>query len=769
MPKNKPQDHAIPNGSDLLKKLRALAPPQRSAALREGLLAATSVGDADAAAPLAWALVELAALPATRIEGPVWNPLRWWTEHRIKGSDAALSAIAASWTTLSEDVRKAAMGVGEDRWEFACRSALRDGRPAVRINVATLVAQSGEVALASLASELLADPLDGVARQAELTLVALAVQARRARWSQGEQRAWDHARETSELWGPVLRPTSLRTAPRADELLSLGLSKALESFQDHRRRGVLLSVILLCDRGFVRGSGGAGKDARKELLRVIESREHTANGPLMSMLRARALPMGRLRALEWLHLPAARRGAAARLARAEAVWDHELVLSAAHLCLRPARKDSLRGVTVAPRAKAASDGGALPSHAVTRALSVSARRMLPLWSSSINAPAPLRHTALGALLGDEDPVARLSAVGHGPGSLLCDRGLDGDARVCRSECLAWGGGAAARRTATPDADRSRLLALFSRLPHPTVRTLASMDRAHDADPFSPALAVASPEGVATAYRALASGRTEFITELGTRLALGSSHTWAGAIHLARRLLLVPEVEGLLRDIVTKGAGSADVVRAVAQAVSALGDSTSQTALLALRDATTHADARIRANAVEALAKHLRLARGLARANGSPMEAREQPSPFLFELKDDPHHRVRANALRAVIIDASADPAVAAKRPKREDRITESKPSGSLNAAAESLASMLSDDRTMHRLAGTWLAWKTLGAGGQLRLHAHWPDLVTQVGDIARKDPEPKVRLRAARCAQMVESSMSVAAIQTAARSEGLLL
>ncbi len=96
-------------------------------------------------------------------------------------------------------------------------------------------------------------------------------------------------------------------------------------------------------------------------------------------------------------------------------------------------------------------------------------------------------------------------------------------------------------------------------------------------------------------------------------------------------------------------------------------------------------------------------------------------------------------------------------PLREQALFEAK-ADAVGSGVDALASMLSDDRSMHRLAGAWLAWKVRPAGGPLRLPERWPEIVGRIAEVAQSDVEPKVRARAARCAQLVEASLAAASM-----------
>lgn len=748
-----------------LKSVQRLSALAQASLLREALLAVPMCGDAERATPYAWALLELATLPAIKPTGPAWSPFRAWAERRARAADAALSGVVACWGACGADVRAAAMGVGKDRWEAACRVALADSRPQVRRAAARAVAEIGSPELSTVAASIVQDSDPEIARSGELALVGMVVTSRSGQWSEGEREAWRRA-AGEPLWAGVVRADGGGWGLRDEASLAAAVASALRSFDQHRRRGVLLSALLLCDRSLIRGML---RDRAAGVLEVVTSREHPAHGPVMSLLRARALPTGRLRALEWLPFAAAKRAAVARLARADGPFDHELVLSAAHLCLRPERSAALSNITASGRTRG-THGATTPARvllpatsplapgSVVATLSRDARRMAPLWAGSIGATGPERRAALEGLLADDDPLVRMACVRRGVSTLRMDQVLDVDERVSRSAYVAWSADEDARRewgigkdAAARWAERSRLLALFSRLPHPRVRSLAAIDRAFDSDAFSPALPIASVAGVATAYRALAMDRAAFTSDLRARLSdprnVGGG--WSRAMHLARRLGIAADVELHVRTIASSVEHTADHLRNAAQAVTVLGDVATPTSHAALVSALAHDDARVRANAVEALAKHARIMPGEAPGTKS---VAPPPQPPWAELKTDAHHRVRANAVRADLVAA-----ITVDAPRRDQALFEVK-ADAFGSGVDALASMLGDERTMHRLAGAWLAWKVLPAGGPLRLHERWPEMVGRIAEVAQTDAEPKVRARAARCAQLVEASLAAASM-----------
>ena len=114
----------------------------------------------------------------------------------------------------------------------------------------------------------------------------------------------------------------------------------------------------------------------------------------------------------------------------------------------------------------------------------------------------------------------------------------------------------------------------------------------------------------------------------------------------------------------------------------------------------HPDDRVRANAVEAIAR------------------RNPDEPVVRAWVENEVPRARANAVRARV--------VLAKDAK----------------GAEALSKMLSDERRSHRLSGLWVAERAGMTGVSER-----------VAELARTEREPHVRARARRCARRLLAEM----------------
>src|SRR5690606_21126637 len=210
-----------------------------------------------------------------------------------------------------------------------------------------------------------------------------------------------------------------------------------------------------------------------------------------------------------------------------------------------------------------------------------------------------------------------------------------------------------------------------------------------------------------------------------------------AMTLAWRLEVCSEVEEALLDSV-RSAGPAAIAalddsarglleRVGATAVKALGALTSEVSGEALEGALGHTSARIRANALEAMAQRVRRSGGAGTGVAGLRRS-------LVELKSDSAHRVRANAICALLRGVG---------PASRQRVYEP-------GAAEELSAMVGDDRLMHRIAGLWAAQRLLLRGAGSGLGRQWTPLAARLADVARSDTDPRARARAAACVRALQ-------------------
>jgi len=634
-------------------------------------------------------------------------------------------------------MRQAALAVGEDRLHSVVSRAATSPNPAARLSLATLCSHAADARLAASAVSLLLDRDPGVAGMAERAIVTLAVLAMLEDSNTGVADALAAAAESHGLPPDFERGLQNGVLGDTDLILS-EVAEAVMTFSEHRRRGAVLASLLLLSAPLTRPhaahtqrplSPGAG--ALASWFGQVPDTSHSA---MKGLLRSSELPITRVRALEWLNRPDYGPAAAERLSRASLIAEHELVLSRAHLLVNPRRARAALKVKVliepatvdTARTAVFAAGSALPGFGTVARLSIGARRGLARFAAGISLSPGVRRATAQTLLTDADPVTRHAAVRHTTPGGMEDFCFDSDERVARSAMLMWSSAGESRRApGAPASDPAvrRTLELLSRSPHRAVRTWASADLRNQAEVFSDTLA-----GRSAARRWLIRDRGGFVEHLRQRI--GSSGDASGVIVLIRRLRLAPDFQSDLTGLLRDGRGKP---RLIATAVAAAGDLTGEEVLRELGAFLNHGDARVRANAVEAVTRHARLAVPIGATPMLPYAGR------IIELKSDDHHRVRANAIRAAMLAVVAG---AGGEPEF--------------SAADLMASMLTDQRQMHRLAGVWLASRTLVGNGRKAVGPRWSELVARVGEVAKFDDAHGVRIRAASCASRVDAEVRCA-------------
>ncbi len=714
--------------------LRRLPAVQRIVALG----AALEVCSREEAVLLAPELLELAVsptfeAPSTAVRRIAFFSTRRRRERSEKLADEALRLIIARWSILPPQAREAAHAIGAGRWGRAIAlDADTPGSEQFCREAALAITELGDLELVPLlARAILASPdSGGVADAAERAFLLLS--ARIA-----------HDRLAPIMPGAALDiagdPTTGRTAGRladgSDAAVTLpravsggharlhaALAQAITSFPQHRRRGVLHAALFLLDPAVLRQ-----QDPLVEWFRRGGGGTHAA---LVGLVRWSKTPLARLRAFEWLPREGWAQPAVDRLAKAATLGEHAAVIASAHLVERPARAQRLAAVKIrADRGGSTPSipaNAAVPPPALLLAMGPSLRRMAPRFIAATGCDLATRKLALEPLLADPEPMVRHASVRGTTPAGLAEFCLDGDVAIARSAYAAWSAGgtltSARRERPAAEQHRQRLVRHLAVSPHPTVRAWASQDiesaPAADWDTCNPETVA----GRLAARRALAADAPAFTDRMIDLVTSGDPARRLSMLMLARRLTIINLIEEQVRAIAADATLDA---RLVASAVAALGEAGLVSPDELTRTGLPHSDARVRANTVEAI----------ERAGNH-----ETPPAAILELKHDPHHRVRANALRAVI--RCSDPAV-------EPRVA-----GSAAAdAAESLASMLGDDRSMHRLAGAWLAARCTGPAARGVLGERWAEMLARVEELARHDDDARVRRRAAEAAGVMMRSV----------------
>ncbi|MCA9287213.1 MAG: hypothetical protein KDA05_01430 [Phycisphaerales bacterium] len=766
--RKKPEPDPFPSFEQRIRLIRRLKPAARLDALRAGL----GVADAEEARILAVELAELAVEPV----GGVFLAAR-----RTQAGEA-LVALAGAWDALPQEHRALAIEIGRGRWSGALARGLsaspaplaqpRTPDPRERHSAASLARalaatdQGADTAASLVAALALDDP--ACREHAGAGLLSLSLRAHAVT-------AEELAPETADFAPPTLAPMSPLDSATIDALLA----DAAWSFADHQQRAILVATLAALDLPTLaaarRDADGVTGPAR--LLRLVQDPTHAAGRGLRHVVRLSPAPLVRARALLLLAEPAMATAALDRVARAESPAEHEAVLLLSHLSLRPARSRPLGMVQVRASARVgprreppresgpanAADrtvptirpqvdlapGQAVPlarvSSSLTRDAQVGRVRLLRV----LNADDIARTTALEPLLDSPDTSLRLSALPALPRTSLAHFCFDSDPAVARGAMLRWstaGIGLLARADA---GERTRQARLLRRSPHARLRALAERDLERE----TPWMARSEVSRVA-AWRLALRDREAFLSRLraivtdaaasGTSLR-DAAPTAIDAIGIARRLGLVRVIAPDLAELVEPSHGTD--ARLAATAAAALGDVDDAIGRAALRRALDHTDPRVRANAVEGI--------GLQRlAIEDATTGRDRDHGVLLELKGDPHHRVRANAIRALLRAAPPSPRIrrTPRRARPGSALVEPLARVYEASAVESLRSMLTDDRPLHRLAGSWLAGRVL-AGGRERLGDSWNALSTLVTEMASSEPIREVRSRAANAAARISATV----------------
>lgn len=690
-----------------------------------------------------------------------------------QAKNLAREALVGSWTLLPASVRDAAVSAPGLALDEACHRLLVmpvDGNGLHHRGACAWMVERCETKHLSLVVSMLASSVPKVRVAAERAIFAFCAGFASRRWPEWMMLALQGASEDESSFGVLPGPdwvgwevvSASRTAKHVSAISDVGgaIADALASFDRHHSRAVLLSAIAWLDP-FMRNSARAQASAKSaqsvsssDPWRVLVDDGHPAQSSLAGALRTSRWPLARLRALQWLGLGVSSRvgrACAARLSMANSPQDHEALLAVAHLTVRPARARALRKVVVrgarsGSRVNGAGSGagsgalrvGATMSQDTVDRLTSQARRMLPLWQTKIGVDAPRREKDLSVLLADASPEVRLGLCRNCTSSLRDDLLFDGDARVAHSALLSLAEDiqTAGRREVRWDAaDKNvRTLQLLQKSAIERVRLASSREIAGAGSAFDNTAA-----GRQCALRWLAEERETCIVSLRERLSIGAGGAGphAGeALRLVRLLRVAPEVEEqLLRlALLTQPERS----RIAAGAVSLLADVRSEPSRRVLESTLAHPDARVRANTVESLSRqHVSSVGGIA--------------SVMIEAKHDKHHRVRANAVRAGLMLAisGADAGSSHAAGVNDAHVREPKTSqGVPEAWHDDLTSLLTHDSVMHRLAGVWLATRTLPMLYDRVDRTDWAEASQRIAEMADFDADMRVRGRAAACASL---------------------
>ncbi len=415
--------------------------------------------------------------------------------------------------------------------------------------------------------------------------------------------------------------TMIESAVAENDLSSI--VTAAQGFQKHRSLAPVAAALAAADRLHLRSNTA--------LATWMQSEANVGSGAVRAAMRRESGDHAAARALELVSCPVWQSACLHALLRVPTPIQFAHAADIGHLLENPARAAALRTAFVRLRPQRL-----LPPSS-SRVVSTGAVR----WASLVPRGVECLPTAVKL-----SPLARLVASKHAapaadetdPIVLHARFVFSSPAGTLHERRSVAGSNPIVDRFSSPHAD----------LDH----AIASDRRLH------------SEHGAAACLRwrtRLRDDRFSAITELRRHCDAAPTESHIALIGLVRRLALVSELSGWLGAVALRSKG--DDHRSVATAVAALGDADGPAVRKVLSMLCGHHDSRIRANAVESLGRLIR--RGDADAT------------LLVDTKPDPHHRVRANAIRALF---------------------------SHDAAVERwLFDMLVDDRVSHRIASAWVA------------------------------------------------------------------
>jgi HEAT repeats len=626
-------------------------------------------------------------------------PMRW----RMRSADDAALALGRGWGALSDEMKVLAAGLGRDRLLGVARALAKDPDPRARLSAIAIAHDSADPGFGKIVGSLLPDEHQTVRKAADKALMRMTMVML--------DHLPDHllGEELAKIAATprIVLPVDPAVLALERCILLRAIADAAWSFAAHRCRSPLLAALLVMDRAV---ATPMEREISARMRRLLSERNHPSHSPLRTVLRRTPCPILRERALRWLTLAPISTAAIDRLACADSIEEHEVVLRRAHLAIRPARGARLKSLhhkahPINDRNESASDGP-LPDRKIYDQLSDPARLGLIRFSSLISIDDLHKRALLEPTLADPSVQIRFSACASGASSDLSDYLFDIDANVARHAAIRWSSlGYTPPRVGAPAwVRRAETARVNTRSPHSWVRRVADeeSERLSIMCPSSPVSRVA-------ARRLYKHDPSRFVRSV--RDHLSNPDTRASALMLIRLMGVEHRFEIDLISI-TQSDSSDAVSRATA--VMALGAIGSPSARYILEEALEDPDARIRANAAESIAC-------------SPDQ--------LLELKADPHHRVRASAIRRVIRES--DPSHAAN----------------IRNAGHSLLEMLFDGRPMHRLAATWAAQRTLTLASRELMGVTWKPLVNEIETLAATDQDVRVRSRASRCIHRLSADL----------------
>lgn len=685
------------------------------------IVAGLDSGQAEQREELGWRLVELAK-PTEMPSGksPVAAMRRGVTKLRAGGdpsaiADAALFQVAKFWARWSIELRRAAIDIAAGRWMKFIEVLARDEVATVRANLSQLIVDTMDVNLAPALNALLLDRDRGVAQAAERAWIELGARLC------GEPSA--NLGDVPRLKNVVPPEAAWTAAEMKNWRLALGA--ALRTFSEHRCRGVLLAALLLLD---ARSLANAERDAASDPLAALAlSRDESVGGALRGYLRAAKMPIAAQRAFEWLAFQPLARAAADRLAEISTAAELKGVLSTWSLAQRPRRQSHIHELAIPFLCKGtlwSAGGKADAAGPIERAMAVHA-------FARVRGGPSERSRALEPALLDAHPLVRHAFARHAEYRDAVDLAFDADPFVsCTGAIRASLVGTGRRMESVQDeSKRAHIWSSLTRSRDAVVRCIAAGELSRVSDWNSGRLGARE-----SLRRALVADRDGTMRLLAEQLSCATPDGLIRLLPTVRTLNLVPELEALLLELASRQSSTArEALQSLATVVATLGEGRSSQSLDALQQFREHGDARVRANAVQAIGRRARVDAWSSRRLISSM----------IELKGDAQHRTRANALRSILDVSSSTSALGVSTLPHPA-------SNAAHEAVESLAAMLTDDRIPHRLAGVWLASRSMSRSSLPELANRTPELSARVLELSRFDADPSVRHRAKAAAELVE-------------------
>ena len=457
-------------------------------------------------------------------------------------------------------------------------------------------------------------------------------------------------------------------ALRMDEAVSRGLL----GYRNHRFDDILLAAALLAVR------------PGPKLAQILADPEHPALYLLRGAVSQIDRPTVRRSLIPWLAVEALQPSAARQLNRISGPEALAQVLEHGHLLLTPPRRRAMRQVDRPTRC--------VPSPVWAVRLPADAQVNLVRLITALSLREPWRIERLTDLIALPSPLGRMSALvallRHD--SVTVDRAVE---RFCFDRNKAVAAVATRRSLTRSQVGNETFLRRLEHSPHAVVarEAQATLARRGAGRFFQRWLDLDRNDLLAAAHSVAAADRRAMLAGLTRMVVQGKRAEKLAAIGLLGRLRWSTTLQHELIAQLT----STDTHVASA-AVTALRDVRSTHSVEAVRKALRHDDARVRANAIEAL---MRLDRGGIELIEPMVTTRD--------------NRPRANAVRALlaVIHTKALP---------------------------ELKTMLADPDPLHRISGIWVAKRsrTLGVAGELK-------------QLAKQDRIPEVRSRAEAAARFI--------------------